>query len=65
MCYSTISPKNYEKLPEKVKFLVKQFEEYDNMLEKIMSKFLVQFYSQPIDENMAEKISKDILRSPW
>jgi hypothetical protein len=64
LCYSTIKPKNFEKLPENIKIIIKQFEEYENMLEKALSKYLVEFYSQPIDEKMAKNISKDILTAP-
>jgi hypothetical protein len=64
LCYSTMSDKNFEKLSKKTKIIVKKLEEYEKMLSKSMTKFLVQFYSQPIDEKMAETISMDILTSP-
>ena len=62
-CAEMFANKSYENIPPHIKILLKKFDCFQDSIDDVMSNFLVEFYSKPIDKEMASRISKDVTNS--
>ena len=63
MCVKMFRDTSYENVPEHIKILLLKIDQFLEKINTLFSNFIVVFHSHPIDQNMALRISKDVLYS--